>query len=81
MNMEIVRWKDAAGHVDNVWRPIEEARELEPAPIVTVGMLVKEEPDYIVLVNSYDARNEVVHGDMVILKANIISRTVIPHVA
>lgn len=74
MKGEFVYWRDAAGHCDNIWRSDEDMDDLVPADVLSIGLLYKETDEYIVLVNSHDYTNDLVHGDLVILKANIRER-------
>jgi len=47
----IVDWLDITSH-DGAWLDIEEAKKYVPSRMRTVGFLLKEEPDYIVVVST-----------------------------
>lgn len=53
----LVTWNDITS-CDAAWMSLEEALEYTPSPIQTVGWIVEENEDYIVLVGSYSMDKE-----------------------
>tara|TARA_R100001443_G_scaffold91879_1_gene98619 strand:+ start:785 stop:1039 length:255 start_codon:yes stop_codon:yes gene_type:complete len=49
----LVNWVDILGE-DDAWSSSEEVKELRPAEISTVGRLLIQTDDYIVVVSSWD---------------------------
>lgn len=49
MTLVIVHWIDTVGHGDNTWLTVGEVMEVKPSPMVTVGFLMKETNDYVVV--------------------------------
>lgn len=71
--MKLVTWLDIVSH-DGAWMDISEAKEYKPAPIQTVGWIIKEEEEYIVIVSSKDGE-ELVGSVNAIPRSAIISIT------
>lgn len=46
-----VEWLDITSH-DGAWLDMKEAEEYAPTPMKTVGFLLKEDPEYIVVVST-----------------------------
>lgn len=49
MKIVLIEWMDAHGGTCLGWRPIREIRDREPAAVVSVGYLLKETPEYVVV--------------------------------
>ena len=47
----LVEWVDITSH-DGAWLDLKEAEEYAPTPMKTIGFLLKEEPDYIIVVST-----------------------------
>lgn len=58
--MVLVHWIDSVSWGDTDWREMEKIKELKPTEIDSVGFLVADEKDWIVLAAHVDSENE--HG-------------------
>ena len=67
--MKLVTWLDIVSH-DGAWMDIEEAKEYKPHPIQTVGWIIEEAEDYIVLASSRD--NEELVGSVCAIPKSVI---------
>jgi len=56
-NPVLVTWVDITS-CDAAWMSLEEAAEYAPSPIQTVGWIVEENEDYIVLIGSYSTEED-----------------------
>lgn len=66
-----ISWWDHCSHTTTEWRDIEEAEELEPVLCHTVGYLLHETDDSIVLgqtIHSVEDFNDKYSGDQMIIK-------------
>lgn len=50
----LVDWVDSCSFAQHRWRAVEEARQIEPSKIQSVGWLLREEKDFVVLTGSLD---------------------------
>ena len=71
-----VEWKDHTRFWQTQWRDVEEVRELLiPSVVVSLGKLIANEPEYLILAGTWD--NEDDQGDcmleMLILKGTLQS--------
>ena len=53
----VVVWLDIIG-VDQAWGTSDDLKALEPVAITTVGRLVEENEEYIIVASSWDASGE-----------------------
>lgn len=67
----VVHWLDIVG-LEHPWVSAEEASELRPAAMTTVGRLLVEEPGYIVIASTIES-----DGDLQFGNVNCIPRGVI----
>lgn len=67
--MKLVTWLDIVSH-DGAWMDISEAKEYKPHPIQTVGWVIEDAEDYIVLVSSKD--NEELVGSVCAIPKSVI---------
>lgn len=49
--MKLITWLDIVSY-DGTWLPLGEAEEYKPAPMETVGWIIKNEPEYLVVASS-----------------------------
>lgn len=71
-DLVLLTWVDAAtsGHG---WRSLDKVREQVPPTVLSVGWIIKETPDYVILISSY-MDNDNVDGDILVPKGMIVSR-------
>ena len=72
-----VKWQDSGySLLADKWQNIEDVKSLkdEIKPIETVGILIDESDDYIVLAQSLARSENEVRGGYIILKKNILKR-------
>lgn len=72
--IEAIEWWDHSGFTENRWRSKETAGELVPCRILTVGVLLREDKDVVILASTVDFNNENYEGIMCILKPLIETR-------
>ena len=72
MKALMVTWADAV--TEDAWTEMDEAVKLEPHTIFTLGFLVKENDDCIVLASSWDSEREAVCSSISIPKGWILGR-------
>lgn len=69
-----VIWTDAGMNMEPGWRPMDEILEHEPPIIHSVGYLVKDTDDYLLVVPHFSkSGNEVGMGEMLINRSQIQS--------
>ena len=71
MKLVSVTWLDAVSC--DSWEPILDARNLKPARMVTIGFLLHEDDDKVVLSASYDEENQSVASTYAIPKSWVLS--------
>jgi hypothetical protein len=72
-----VRWIDSGySLLADRWQDIEDVKNLkdEIKPIETVGFLLEESADYLILAQSYSCSENSVRGGYIIYKKNILER-------
>lgn len=72
-----VKWLDSGySLLADRWQDIEDVKNLkdEIKPIETVGFLLEESTDYIILAQSYSCSENSVRGGYIIYKKNILER-------
>lgn len=72
MDLILVTWKDITG-CDGSWMSLDEAKEMYPGPMETVGWLLKETPEYIVVASSRDTEEDTVGSVTAIPKSVIVN--------
>jgi len=70
---EWIEWYDHCSLDSNGWRDMSEWDQLGPLRIVSIGFVIREDSDVIVLVPHY-GENDKGCGDMCILKSAVILR-------
>lgn len=75
MKIVYVQWVDHCSHTEP-WTKIEESRRLEPVVVHSVGYVLHETKDRIILASSYNTEDQV-SGDTLILKCCITKKTVL----
>lgn len=85
INRELVyiQWKDHVSFTTSTWRTEEDYEDLGPALCETVGWIMKETDDYLIIVNTrnepgvkdldFDAPENYL-GDILVLKSTITKR-------
>lgn len=69
-----IQWQDIVG-VEQPWITPDEAKELKPAKMTTVGMVIKEAQHYLVIASTLEDANEPLYGNV-----NCIPRGCIDHI-
>lgn len=59
----MVKWADITGH-DTPWVQPEEVLEMTPAPMVTVGVLVNLNDDYLTIAGTWETGDEQQFGNV-----------------
>ena len=75
--MQYVRWLDSGTHLSDGWMQLDVVRQQAKASLQyvdTVGFVVHEDEEVVVLGLSHDAVHDTVYGAQVIAKANIVER-------
>lgn len=75
-----ITWYDSGMHLDEGWATADKYTEdidLDRLLVVTVGMLMHEDDDVVVLGLSYDPAHENWYGAQLIMKLNIQKREVL----
>ena len=49
MDLVLVHWTDTVGHGDSAWMTSDEAIDVKPCPMVTIGYLLFDSESYIVV--------------------------------
>ena len=68
----LVKWQDAVSHDE--WEEMEEAKNLDPHTIITLGFLVDENDDRLIVGLNWDEERDAVAQTISIPKAWILSR-------
>jgi hypothetical protein len=71
-HLEIVEWVDHASLAGNHWQTIETVATLTPEHVTSIGWVLKEEKEFIVLMPHHT--REMGFGDVAILKRAITKR-------
>ena len=77
MNIEYIRWLDSGTHLSDGWMKLEIVQQQAKASLQyvdTVGHVVYEDDEVVVLGLSVDEANDTVFGAQVIAKGNIVQR-------
>ena len=75
--LNYISWMDHCSHTESHWRSVTEAAELGPITCHTVGYILHEDDDCVVLgqtIHSHDELDDKYAGDMCILKPLIKTR-------
>jgi len=67
---EWIEWYDHVGFTEAYWRTEDQAKELTPAVVVSLGFVIEDRPDALLVVPHYGGEN-MCEGTLLILKANI----------
>ena len=73
--LELIKWVDHTGF--NEWKTLAEVKEIDLIIIETVGWIVNETPDAVVIVSTLEVDGERCHSDFCIYKPAILSRQVL----
>ena len=77
MDIEYIRWLDSGTHLSDGWMKLEVVQQQAKASlqyVETVGHVVHEDDEVVVLGLSIDEANSTVFGAQVIAKGNIVQR-------
>lgn len=74
MKMVLVEWLDAYT-CDSGWKSLKSLRKQMPVLVLTVGWLVKDEPDHITVAGSHVPFDDDCDGDVVIVRGMVKSIT------
>ena len=72
-----VKWLDSGMHIDKGWASLEDYRkdtETSRMTVVTVGILMHEDDQTILIGQTYDPSHDHWVGGQLILKENVVSR-------
>ena len=72
-----VKWLDSGySLLADRWQDVDEVKKLKDTikPIETVGFLLEESADYLILAQSYSESENTVRGGYIIYKKNILER-------
>ena len=75
LQLEYIKWLDHTAWETAIWNDIDELEELEPVIVHSVGWVIKETPEYIIIVSTIQPENDIVHSEFLILKGAITERT------
>lgn len=67
----LIRWTDITSY-DGSWMGLEEAKALKPAQMETLGWIIKEDEDYIVIASTLDSGEDIV-GSINAIPRGVIS--------
>lgn len=74
--MEVIEWLDhCGGQRDYIWIKAEDVMDLTPAHVISVGFVVKEETDYLILI-PHSCEDDC-YGELLILKSTITRREIL----
>ena len=71
----LVRWTDINSY-DGSWMGLEEAKALKPAPMETLGWIIQETEEYIVIASTLDGQDDVV-GNVNAIPSSVISEVLV----
>jgi len=81
MKRVFIEWSGPCAQADGPWMDIEEATKIKPLEARSIGFLIKETDEYLVLAASLHATNARAAGVMCIPKKNILNREEMGYVA
>jgi hypothetical protein len=67
----IIEWVDHATFSDNIWRSREELGTLKPVPICSVGFIMHDREDHLVLCSTYSS-DKTMCNEFCIIKSCIV---------
>lgn len=73
-SLEIVKWVDHSSFAEATWRPFEAYTDGETFVVFSVGWVIYEDKEVVVLLSTASRTNEKGFGDMKILKKAIQHR-------
>ena len=73
--LEYIKWLDHTAWDKAEWNDIEALEELEPVSVYSVGWVIKETEDYIIIVSTIQPDTDIVHSEFCVLKGAITERT------
>ena len=71
----MIEWLDHCSHESCDWRVFEQSVDMEPLLVLSAGWLMKETPDYIVIVPHFQQEFGMCTGEMCIMKSSIKKKT------
>ena len=76
LNLVQVEWLDAMSD-DNTWQDLKELQEQKLRPVTSVGYIIKEDNDSVILVSSFDEESQCGGGGVVIPTNCITKKTIL----
>ena len=58
MNAVIIHWNDIAGQGDRAWMSADEVNDFKPVPMITVGYLLVNTDDFVVVAGTKSTMHE-----------------------
>ena len=72
----VIVWIDHVSYTKSLWRSFDEMKELRPMEVKSVGYILSETPEYIILASHVTDSNTGM-GELLIIKANITEMKVL----
>lgn len=79
ISLEAIEWLDHSSYSENHWKNGEEAEQLTPLKVTTVGWVIKETKKYVTLINTIIPKTKKYKDEMCIVKGAIKKRTEIDY--
>ncbi len=74
MRMVLVEWTDACSD-DAGWKPLKKIKKQTPVIVMSMGFLVKDDPDYVTVIGSHVPFDDTTDGDVTIPRGMVRSIT------
>ena len=74
LQIAVIDWLDAMSD-DNTWQDLKELQEQKLRPVTSVGYIIKEDNDSVILVSSFDEESQCGGGGVVIPTNCITKKT------
>ena len=72
----VIVWIDHVSYTESLWRSFDEMKELRPMEVKSVGYILSETPEYIILA-SHVTNSDTGMGELLIVKDNITEMKVL----
>lgn len=74
LKVEIITWLDHCSWTTTEWSKLEDTQDLVPLKVTSIGQVVKETKDHLVIVSTLTEGGHT-NGEMCIIKGCIVKRT------
>ncbi len=74
MQATLIEWLDHSSFSLNHWRDLAELQDLAPKPCTTIGFIVHETKDHLVVAGTANPEQDRYNGEMCIVKKCIVKR-------